>query len=142
MTVQSFYRLSVWLPIALPAVVALVVHGIGFVRTGTGLDEVIQILLMSLVYGGLPYAPIALWATVWISNRPEGEIRRRALYAPLWMIVTVLAFSIVLAMRGAPPGVAVTFFVVAAIASLALGYLYVAMVFGLREMFFGPYERA
>jgi hypothetical protein len=29
MSVQTFYRLAVWLPLAIPALVAFIVHGLG-----------------------------------------------------------------------------------------------------------------
>jgi hypothetical protein len=112
-----FYRRAVWLPIALPSLVAALFHGLGLVPTGS---EILTLLLASLVYGGLPYAPIALFATFWIDGRPEAEIRRRAVRAPFWMIVSFLIFCVVLAIVSRqlimPAGV----FVLGAIASLAL----------------------
>lgn len=137
MSVHAFYRLAVWLPIALPSLVAALFHGLGLGPTGS---EILTLLLASLVYGGLPYAPIALFATFWIDGRPEAEIRRRAVRAPFWMIVSFLIFCVVLAIVSRqlimPAGV----FVLGAIASLALGYLYVVIVFAMRDGLFGPYE--
>jgi hypothetical protein len=89
MSVHAFYRRAVWLPIALPSLVAALFHGLGLGPTGS---EILTLLLASLVYGGLPYAPIALFATFWIDGRPEAEIRRRAVRAPFWMIVSFLIF--------------------------------------------------
>jgi hypothetical protein len=88
MTVQTFYRLAVWLPLVIPGLAVFLVHGLGISMTGSSFDKVIQILLGSLLYGGVPYAPIALWATFWIDSRSEERIRRRAVRSPPWMIVS------------------------------------------------------
>lgn len=139
MTVQTFYRLSIWLPLAIPSFVALLVHGLG-VAIGAPLQDVVEILLGSLLYGGLPYAPIAMWGSIWIDSRPEADIRRRALQAPLWMIVTFAVFCVALAISGVTLVAAVAVFVLGAIVSLGLGYLYVIIVFALRDTVFGPFQ--
>ncbi|HYN09543.1 MAG TPA: hypothetical protein VES67_19315 [Vicinamibacterales bacterium] len=139
MSVQTFYRLAVWLPLAVPGVAVVIVHGLGLRATGTALDNILQLLLVSLVYGGIPYAPIAVWATIWIGGRTEKEIRRRALRAPIWMIVTFLLFSAWLAIVSANLVMAAAVFVLGVIVILPLGYFYVAMVFALRESVFGQY---
>ena len=134
MTIQTFYRLCMWIPLALPALVALVVHGLALPHSGTAVDKVIQILLMSLVYGGLPYAVIAMWGTLWIGKRPEAELRRRALRAPLLMSAAFVIFPILIVLRGAPMDMAIAVYVLGAVCSLVLGYLYVALVLGLRDL--------
>jgi hypothetical protein len=138
MTVQTFYRLAVWLPLAIPSFVAFIAHGLGIVAIG-GVPGV-GLLLASLLYGGIPYAPIAIWASFWIDSRPEADIRRRALQAPLWMIVTFAVFCVALAIRGVTLVAAVAVFVLGAIVSLGLGYLYVIIVFALRDTVFGPFQ--
>ena len=138
-SVQTFYRLAVWLPLAVPALVAFMVHGLGFGPTGSSLDKVFQIQLMSLAYGGVPYAPIAIWATFWIDSRPERDIRRRALQAPLWMIVTFLMFATYLAIVSGNLIMAAAVFVLGVMGIVALGYFYVVIVFSLRDVLYGPY---
>src|SRR6185436_6351213 len=86
MSIQTFYRLTVWLPIAVPALVAYGIHGLGFTVEGESLQRLVFILLASLLYGSVPYSLLALWATWWIGGRPEPEIRRMAFRAPLLMI--------------------------------------------------------
>ena len=139
MSVQTFYRLSVWLPLVVPGLVALVVHGAGL-RSDPPLSKIIQVLLMSLMYGGMPYAVIAMWATFWIGRRPEPEIRRRALQAPLWTIAAFVMVPAMVVLGGGPLAVAIALFVLGAIAILGVGYVYVAIVFGLRAAFFGAFE--
>jgi hypothetical protein len=136
MTVQTFYRLSVWLPLAIPSVVALLGHGLGVPIDVPG----VGMLLASLIVGGIPYAAIAIWGSIWIDSRPEADIRRRALQTPLWMIASFAAFCVVLAIRGAPLVAVVGAFVLGAIAILGLGYLYVVIVFALRDTVFGPFQ--
>jgi hypothetical protein len=140
MTVQTFYRLAVWLPLVIPGLAAFLVHGLGIGVTGSALDKVVQILLGSLLYGGAPYAPIALWATFWIDSRSEETIRRRVLRSPLWMIASFAAFCVLLGIRSADLTVAVALFVFGAIMILAVGYLYVIVVFSLRDLLFGQYQ--
>lgn len=140
MTVQTFYRLAVWLPLAIPCLAALFVHGLRVGPTGTAFDEVMTLLLASLLYGVVPYAPIALWATFWIDSRTEKEIRRRAVRSPFWMIVSFAAFSAYLAIVSGKLVMAMAVFVFGAIVSIGLGYLYVVIVFSLRDSWFGPYE--
>ena len=139
MSVHTFYRLAVWLPIAMPALVVLLVHGLGLRGIGISLDEVFQILLASLVYGGIPYAPIAIWATFWIDNHPERDIRRRALQTPLWMILTFLMFAAYLAVVSGELIMATVVFVLGVMGIVSLGYLYVVIVFSLRDVLCGPY---
>jgi len=55
-------------------------------------------------------------------------------------IASFAAFCGVLAIRGAPLVAAVGAFVLGTIAILGLGYLYVAIVFALRDTVFGPYQ--
>ena len=138
MTVQTFYRLSVWLPLAIPSVVAFIAHGLGVGAIG-GVPGV-GLLLASLLYGGIPYAPIAIWASFWIDSRPEADIRQRALQAPLWTIGTFAVLCVVGAVRGLRLVAAAGLFVLGAIAILGLGYLYVIIVFALRDTVFGPYQ--
>jgi hypothetical protein len=139
MSIHTFYRLSVWLPIALPLAVAVTVNNWNFVPA-TALDRLLQIILMSLV-GLVAYAPLALWGTVWIGKRREDEIRRRAMWAPVWMIPAVLLFSLALWMLSDNRALGAAVFMLSVVMSLGLGYLYVAIVFGLRRVFYGPYGR-
>ena len=128
-----------WLPLVVPGLVALTVHGAGL-RPGPPLDKIVQILLGSLVYGGMPYAVIAIWATVWIGRRPEPEIRRRALQTPLWTIAAFLMIPTIVVLRGGEATMAAALFVMGAVCILGIGYVYVAMVFGLRAAIFGAFE--
>ena len=77
MSIQTIYRIGIWLPLVVPTLGAGLVHGLGVAEDVGALRKIIQILLMSLLYGGVPYLPLALWATWWVGGRPEPEIRRR-----------------------------------------------------------------
>jgi hypothetical protein len=139
MAIHTIYRVGVWLPLAVPALVAGLVHGLG---TGVGdgpLQKVAQILLMSLAYGGVPYTPLALWATWWIGGRPEPEIKRLMMRAPLLMVAVFVAFAL---LTGLVVGQLVPFVAVAvlgAIITIPVGYAYVGLVTLIRDQF-GPRE--
>lgn len=133
MTVQTFYRCAVWLPLAIPALVATAVHAAGWRPSLSPVVKLVQFLLMSGMYGGLPYAALAAWATWWIDRRPEPEIRRRALQAPLWMVAAWLPFT---AAIGGLAGRVEIFLGLAGLGILVilpLGYAYVTLVFLLRR---------
>jgi hypothetical protein len=135
MTVQTFYRLVVWLPLAVPAVVALLAQGAG-IRSGIGTTGTfVGLFVMSLTYGGLPYALLAFWATLAVGDRTEWEIRRMALKAPLWMIPAFTAC--VAGPLGILHGDTRLFLGLVAFGgamSLALGYAWVGVAFGLRAL--------
>ncbi|CAN5649183.1 hypothetical protein BH23GEM9_BH23GEM9_33000 [soil metagenome] len=128
MDLHSYYRLVVWLPLLLPAGVALLVHGLD-VHPGNGvLAKLIQIILVSGIYGGIPYAALASYATWWIDTRPGSQLRRRALVAPLWMVVVWLPFSALTGLLYGRIDTFVGFFGLGASVILPLGYAYVALV--------------
>lgn len=133
MTVQTFYRGAVWLPLVVPALVAVGVHAAGVHPSSRPAAGVVQLLLVSGLYGGFPYAVMAAYGTWWIDRRPESQIRRRALRAPLWMLVAWLAFA---AFLGIVSGRVQIFLGLAALGTVVifpLGYAYVALVFLLRR---------
>ena len=133
MKVHTFYRLCVWLPLVVPAVVAVLVHGVGLIVGDGPLKKVVQILLMSLLYGGIPYAPLALWATWWIGGRPEADIRRLMVRAPLLMAAIFVPIAAVTGVVVGQPGPFLAVGVLGAIVTIPVGYAYVGLVMLLRE---------
>src|SRR5687767_8511350 len=95
MTPRMFYRMSVWIPLLLPLAAAVAVNGLGVATTSRPLEKLVQIMLISLIYGGIPYLVLALWATWWIGDHSEREIRRRAMVAPLLMIGAWSLFALI-----------------------------------------------
>jgi hypothetical protein len=137
MSIQSVYRVGIWLPLAVPALVAGLVHGLGVAVDVEPLRKIVQILLMSLLYGGVPYAFLAMWATWWVGGRSEPEIKRVMMRAPLLMVAV---FVPVVVLAGLAVGHAVPFIALAvlgAIVTIPLGYMYVGLVMLLRQ-FLGP----
>lgn len=63
MKIRTFYRLSVWLPLALPAPFALVVWARGFSAFPAPLRPFLGALFGTVVYGGIPFLVLALRAT-------------------------------------------------------------------------------
>lgn len=134
MRIQTFYRLMIWLPIAVPSALLGVTRGIGLPLDVPLLNVFVQVLLGSLLYGGIPYAILALWATFWISNRNESIIERLMLRAPLIMGITFIPFALAfgIAVHGEPA----QFFglsLFGAVMSIVVGYGYVAAVIVMRR---------
>lgn len=130
MSIWAVYRLSIWLPILVPAGVIGLANA-SDLRLADGI--VWEILAYSLLYGGLPYAVLAIWATWWIGGRPEVEIRRLMLRAPLLMaaLFAPLALAVGLAVGSPRPFAAVGMLGVLVI--LPLGYAYVGLAVLLRH---------
>ena len=136
-TVTGFYRAVVWLPLAVPAIVAGLVHGVGLVVETGPLRKVVQVLLASLLYGGVPYAMLAIWATWWLGGRSEREIKRVMFVSPLLMAVTFAIVSVATGLVVGQLGPFLAVAVLGAIVSIPVGYGYVGIVMLLREEF-GP----
>jgi hypothetical protein len=137
MPARTFYRLSLWLPIVLPLAVAVAVNGL---RLGVYVREppfakIVQLMLISLVYGGIPYTILALWGTWWIDHRREPEIRRRALLAPLLMIAAWIPFAMIPSVMAREIRMFFGLVAFGAVYAIVLGYAYVAVVFALRALF-------
>jgi hypothetical protein len=129
-SIHTLYRALVWLPILVPAAVVFSFRALGL-RPSTGV--VAEVFLYSLVYGGIPYAVLALWASWWIGGQPETAIRRLMFRAPLLMVAVFVPVALV-------PGLAVgrfgPFVAVAMLGSaiiVPLGYAYVGLAILLRK---------
>ena len=131
MSISAAYRLGIWLPLLVPASVAVLVHGMGWPLEWFP-DSVKFYLLASLLYGGVPYSVLALWATWWVGGRPECEVRRLMLRAPLLMVAVFVPMALIAGVAvGAPrPFIAVA--ILGAIVIIPLGYAYVGVVALLR----------
>lgn len=89
MSVQSYYRGALLLPLVVPALFsALLLLGD---RLPPGLAGITFLLYWSLLIGGIPYLVFAGGFLLWARGRSEREVRRGILlsplvYAPLLMI--------------------------------------------------------
>lgn len=138
MTPLSIYRLGIWLPLIVPTAVALLVHK-ARVPVPPVMQEVVVIQLSSLLYGGVPYAALALWATWWVGRHSEPEIRRLMFRAPLLMVGVFVAFALVTGFVVGAPRQFAAVAALGAVVIIPLGYAYVAVVMLLRRML-GPRE--
>ena len=130
MSSRTIYRLCIWLPILVPAAVILVADALEL-RLANGV--IWEVLAYSLLYGGLPYSVLAMWATWWVGRHPEREIRRLMFRAPLLMAAIFLPLALVVGFAVGAPG---PFAAVAALGSLMilpLGYAYVGLAVLLRR---------
>lgn len=125
MTTRTFYRLCIWLPVIVPAVVVFAVAGLGLDPTGAA-ETVFQILAASLIYGGVPYALVAAWGTWRLGGRSELEIRRLMLLAPFAMAAFYLPFVVIVgSIVGAPVRMSFGVALMGAFLSIPLGFAYV-----------------
>jgi hypothetical protein len=134
MSAVSVYRVSIWLPLLVPAVVIVVARTFKL-RLAEGL--LWEMLAYSLLYGGPPYAILAIWATWWVGRHSETQIRRLMLRAPLLMgsIFVPLALILGFAVGAAGPFAAVA--LLGLLHILLLGYAYVGIAALLRR-YLGP----
>ena len=134
-TALAIYRLSIWLPLLVPAVVIAVARAFDLsIARGLLLWEM---LAYSLLYGGIPYVVLALWATRGVGSHSEPEIRRLMFRAPLVMGSIFVPLALLAGfVVGAPrPFAAVA--VLGLVSILVLGYGYVGVAVLLRRGF-GP----
>ena len=129
MSIHSIYRISIWLPIVIPAVLFGLAKAL---RLPIADIDVLEVLVYSLFYGGVPYLPLAIWATWWVGGQPEPEIRRVMFRAPLLMVALFAPAALVvgLVVGALKPFTAVA--VLGSIVIIPLGYAYVALAVALR----------
>jgi hypothetical protein len=96
MSIYAIYRTCIWLPILVPIVLIPVVYALGLRLADGVLGEMVA---YSLVWGGLPYAVVAVWATWWVGGRPESQVKRLMFRAPLLMIAVLVPFALLLGLR-------------------------------------------
>ena len=120
----SVYRLSIWLPLLVPAVV-IVVARVFKLRLAEGL--LWEMLAYSLLYGGLPYAFLAIWATWWVGRHSEAQIRRLMIRAPLLMGSIFVPLALILGFVVGAPGSFAAVAVLGLLTILVLGYAYVGI---------------
>ena len=138
-SVTRFYRASLWLPVALPVVVILamdiLLKGLGVEKVRGPLSGVLQILAYSLIYGGLPYICLAFWATWWIGDREERQVRRLMLVAPLLMVVSFCCWCLLVGLAVDRFRVWLAVAALGSVISILLGYAYVLLTLLLRLVF-------
>jgi hypothetical protein len=130
MSTVSVYRLSIWLPILVPAIVIVIAKTVGL-RLAEGL--LWEMLAYSLLYGGLPYTFLAIWATWWVGRHSEVEIRRLMIRAPLLMGSIFVPAALIVGFAVDAPGPLAAVAALGLLNILVLGYGYVSMALLLRR---------
>jgi hypothetical protein len=138
MSIYTIYRICIWLPIIVPAVLILVVNAFGL-RLAAGV--VGEMIAYSLIWGGVPYAALALWATWWVGGRPEAQIRRLMFRAPLLMVAAFVPSALLLGLVAGAVGPFVGVALLGAAVIMLLGYAYVGAAVFLR-LSLGPRKSA
>jgi len=139
----NVYRAAIWLPMTVP--VAGIAAGYLFKRSADPpsiVAFVSQILASSLVYGGIPYVILAVWASARIKDRSEAEIEELMYRAPLLMaglvfsLYLVVGAGLALARHSRSPLEAfLAVGVTGAVTAIPLGYAYVGVVMMFRRVF-------
>lgn len=130
MSTRTVYRLCIWLPILVPAAVIGVAKALEL-RLSDGV--VWEVLAYSLLYGGLPYSVLALWATWWVRGHSEVEIRHLMFRAPLLMAAVFVPLALVVGFAVGAPGPFAGVAVLGGLIILPLGYAYVGVAVLLRR---------
>jgi hypothetical protein len=134
MSYPTFYRIAVWLPILLPALVVIDMHVLGWRWSLSLLGAFVQFPLMMFVFGGPTYGPLALWATFWLRGKTRSQIHQMAIRAPWLMVPMFGVLSIYLLVRSGDLAMPAGFFVLGSFISLVLGYSVVLATFGLEQL--------
>ena len=134
MSIHRIYRACIWLPLFVPAVLLLIVSLFGL-RLPAGV--VGEMIAYSLVWGGLPYTVLAVWATWWVGGRPETEIRRLMFRAPLLMVTVFVPLALATGLGVGAPGPFTGVALLGAAVIVLLGYCYVLVTMLLRHVL-GP----
>jgi hypothetical protein len=93
MTVLRFYRLSLILPVAVPTALILSFYAAPVLFKAIaawGLAMPLFVLAYSVVYGGIPYAALAIWAAWCFGGKSEAQIKRIAIALPVLMAVVAV----------------------------------------------------
>ena len=134
MSVHQFYRLAVWLPLIVPALVLPPVWLLGMPQWQF-LGMVIGTIYASAWTGGIPYLLLALWASIRIRSLPESRTRKLAVLMPLYMVPLFCLYVLVLSLaRGEGLDEAFWFGLIGTAYLIPIGYAYVGLTFGLRAL--------
>lgn len=142
MTPVTYWRLSLLLPLLLPALFS------PFLQPGAPplLALIAIVLLSSMVYGGLPYVLLAAGTLWWSLGKDEEQVIGALVLAPLLMVPLVTLQTVVLYLtpvsHGSPEaGFGGTLLMALQAAlyfscwTVGLGYLYVALAWTLGRFF-------
>lgn len=129
MSITTFYRLCIWLPVAVPGFLIVAVNLFGL-RDPVG--WVGELIAYSLIYGGVPYLALASWAMWWVGGRTEAEIRRLMYRAPLVMLGVFVPIALLVGVLVGAPGPWAAVALLGAVVIVLLGYSYVGLTVLLR----------
>jgi hypothetical protein len=129
MSIYTIYRACIWLPIVVPAALILAANAFGL-RLAAGVIG--EIVAYSLIWGGAPYAVLAVWATWWVRGRPEAAIRRLMFRAPLIMVAVFVPLAVAAGLFVGALGPFTGVAMLGAGVIVLLGYTYVALTVLLR----------
>ena len=130
MSIYTIYRVCIWLPVLVPAALMAVANALNL-RLSAGV--LWEVLAYSLIYGGVPYAALAAWATWWVGGRPEVAIRRLMFRAPLLMAAVFAPVALVVGFAVGEPGPFTAVALLGCVIILPLGYAYVGLAVLLRR---------
>ena len=133
MNVTRAYKLSLLLPILVPALCA---PALFFIRSLTeGAATVLMVIVTSMLYGCIPYLILAGLLLRWMRDKDEAQIRRALKLSPLFMLVIFQLFAGVWISLFSEARPRINQFIGSLIVLtpfvLLFGYAYVGVAFGL-----------
>lgn len=132
MTEKTFYQVSAVVPLLFPFLVSSSLTAEGY--SGSLYDWGSELLMWSIVFGGLPYVAVA-GALLWrLRAKPAEAYRRISIIMPLIFAPVLFVFVTLPGLFVAEGGwgSALAMGAVMAVWGLTLGYMYVALVHTLR----------
>ncbi len=140
MNEKLFYKLSLGLPIIVPAICYLVTPDIPLEASDPVYDVSFALILSGLI-GGIPYLIFLIAFLIWMRKREVGQIRTALLVTPLIFIpIFILICSILIktVVNKSPPDTElfryIPYFPPVAGCILLFGYSYVFVTFGLARI--------
>lgn len=123
MSVKSYYRWALALPLLVPALGA----PLALLEPQGAVGVVLFLLYWSVVIGGVPYLLFAGGFLLWMRRVPEQRVRRGILLAPLaYTAVLLVCFALFLVVDGTLANSSDSLGTIA-VFSLFFGYLYVSV---------------
>lgn len=135
MSHPTFYRIAVWLPFLLPALVVIDMHVLQWRWSLSVLGPLVQFPLGMFLYGGPAYVPLALGASFWLRGKSRDEIHRMAIRAPWLMLPPYAVLSIYLLVVSGELVMPAAFFMFVSMLTVPTGYFFVLATLGLEQLF-------
>jgi hypothetical protein len=134
MTAPQFYRAYVWAPLVFSGIATLALW-LGWQPESTFFGVLTGTLFFSGIYGGIPYAFVATWATLWLRGKSLDQIHWLAMRMPLLFILVFVVCAVLfgrIAEASWESGAALA--LIGTVYIIPIGYMYVGLGFLLERL--------